>query len=377
MGFLRRSAATAAAPSLPSGASGEFRAAREEAEAEAALDAVGSVLHVLGKVSFDLGDESADSIRKSFERWAQHVLIGAPITERDDDADLPAGVKRDWGALRNFVNGHRRREAGYVVKTIGDFQKATWAFIGAFARALGEDGQSDQAVRAQLGRLQEAARAKDTEALRREATNVVDVVGAALERRSARQRAQVGELAAHIRNLSVQLEEAKRTGQMDALTKLHNRACLDDYLARTAEIAIVFAQPACVMMVDVDHFKTINDTFGHGAGDAALKGVADRLVRIFPRRGDLVARYGGDEFAVVLREIRADDARALAARLVETIRATKIEHDGKAISLTVSVGVAEWRMGDTRETWTVRADKALYEAKRAGRDRWAASVPSP
>ena len=365
MGFLRRAAA---APAPPAAASGEFRTAREEAEAEAALDAVGSVLHVLGKVSFDIGDESADSIRKSFERWAQHVLIGAPIAEREEGDE---GVKRDWGALRNFVNGHRRREATYVVKTIGDFQKATWAFIGAFARALGEDGQSDQAVRAQLGRLQEAAKSKDTEALRREATNVVDVVGAALERRSARQRAQVGELAAHIRNLSVQLEEAKRSGQMDALTKLHNRACLDDYLARSAEIAVVFAQPACLMMVDVDHFKTINDTLGHGAGDDALRAVADRLVRIFPRRGDLVARFGGDEFAVVLRELRADDARALAARLVEAIRSVKVEHQGKAINLTVSVGVAEWRMGDTKESWTGRADKALYDAKRAGRDRWA------
>jgi diguanylate cyclase (GGDEF)-like protein len=368
MGFLRRSAVV---PS-PVPASGEFRSAREDVEAEAALDAVGSLLHVLGKVSFDIGDESADSVRRTFERWAQHVLIGAPVAEREErDESGEGGVKRDWGALRNFVNGHRRREASYVVKTIGDFQKATWAFIGAFARALGEDGQSDEAVRAQLGRLQEAARSKDTEALRREATSVVDVVGAALERRTARQRAQVGELAAHIRNLSTQLEEAKRSGQTDALTKLHTRACLDDYLARTAEIAIVFAQPACVMMVDVDHFKTINDTHGHGAGDDALRAVADRLVRIFPRRGDLVARFGGDEFAIVLREIRADDARSLAARLVETIRGTKIEHQGKSIALTVSVGVAEWRMGDTRESWMVRADKALYEAKRAGRDRWA------
>jgi diguanylate cyclase (GGDEF)-like protein len=366
MGFLRRSAV---APS-PVPASGEFRAAREELEADAALDAVGSLLHVLGKVSFDIGDESADSVRRSFERWAQHVLIGAPIAEREEGAES-GGVKRDWGALRNFVNGHRRREASYVVKTVGDFQKATWAFIGAFARALGEDGQSDQTVRSQLGRLQEAARNNDTEALRREASSVVDVVGAALERRTARQRAQVGELAAHIRNLSVQLEDAKRDGQMDALTKLHNRACLDDYMARTAEIAVVFAQPACVMMVDVDHFKSINDANGHGAGDDALRAVADRLARIFPRRGDLVARFGGDEFAVVLREIRADDARALAARLVETIRATKVEHQGKTIGLTVSVGVAEWRLGDTRDSWMARADKALYEAKRAGRDRWA------
>jgi GGDEF domain-containing protein len=70
------------------------------------------------------------------------------------------------------------------------------------------------------------------------------------------------------------------------------------------------------MMVDVDRFKEVNDSFGHGGGDAALKAVADRQTRCFPRRGDLVARCGGDEFAVVLRDVRPEEARMLAERLV-------------------------------------------------------------
>jgi diguanylate cyclase (GGDEF)-like protein len=367
MGLLRR------APAAPPAASGEFCSppvTRPEEDAETALDAVGSLLHMLGKVSFDIGDEDSASIRRTFERWAQHVLIGAPIAEREDAEPSP-GLKRDWGALRSFLSGHRKREVSYVVGAIGDFRAATWAFVGAFARALGEDGHSDATVRTQLGKLRDAARSKDTDLLRREASNAVDLVGAALERRSARQLAQVGELAAHIRNLSVQLEEAKRSGQMDALTRVHNRACLDEYLARTSEMALIFAQPACLMMLDVDRFKSINDTLGHAGGDTTLRAVADRLVRIFPRRGDLVARFGGDEFAVALRDIRIEDARALAQRLVEAVRANKIEHQGKSVSASVSVGVAAWRIGDTKETWLARADKALYEAKRTGRDRWA------
>jgi len=373
MGLLRR----AFAPPAPA-ASGEFRTTpvgKQEEEAEAALDAMGAVLHLLGKASFDIGDETSDSIRKTFERWAQHVLIGAPVGEREE-ADPSPGLKRDWGALRSFLAGHRKREVAYVVKAIGDFRTATWALIGAFARSMGEDGQSDATVKAQLGKLQEAAKSKDTDLLRREASNAVTLVGAALERRSARQRAQVGELAAHIRTLSVQLEEAKRSGQIDALTRAHNRACLDEYLARTTEIALVFAQPACLMMIDIDRFKAVNDTLGHTGGDAVLKAVADRLARIFPRRGDLVARFGGDEFAVVLRDIRLEEARTLAQRLVETVRATKVEHQGQSHGASISVGVAEWRMGDTRESWLARADKALYEAKRAGRDRWA-EAPAP
>ncbi|HLK40771.1 MAG TPA: GGDEF domain-containing protein [Polyangiaceae bacterium] len=353
-------------------ASGEQPSVVEGKEGEAALDSVGALLHVLGKVSFDIGDQDADSIRRTFERWAQHVLVGAPLGERGGEGpESSRGVRRDWGALRNFVASHRRREVAYVVKALTDLRKAAWAFIGAFARALGEDGQSDATVRAQLGRLEDAVRSNDTDALRREASSAIDLVGAAIEKRAERHRAQLGELASHIRNLSLELENAKKQGQMDAMTRIYNRACLDDYVARTSELCAVFTQPACLMMLDVDRFKQVNDVQGHAAGDEALKVVADRLVRLFPRRGDLVARFGGDEFAVVLRDVRLEDARMLAQRLVEAVRGSRFEHQGRQVVLSVSVGVAEWRMGDTSETWFARADAALYSAKQAGRDRWA------
>jgi diguanylate cyclase len=350
-------------------AAGVESAPPQRDESEAAIDAVGSVLNVLGKLSFDVGDEGAESIRKSFERWAQHVLVGAPVGERDPETSHT--MRRDWPGVRQFVTGHRRREVEHVVTAIGDLRKTVWAFIHAFARTVGEDGQSDMSIRAQMGRLEAAVKSNDTAALRREATNAAELVGASIERRSERHRAQLGELAGHIRDLSSQLQEAKRAGQIDSLTKIHNRACFDEYITGVAELTSLFAQPACLIMLDVDRFKAINDTRGHGVGDETLKAVADRLVRTFPRRGDLVARFGGDEFMVVLRDIRIEDARVLAQRLVEAVRTVKIESQKQAAPLSVSVGVGEWRQGDTKETWLARADAALYRAKQAGRDRWA------
>lgn len=369
-GFLRRREPKLSPVAVPAGADPP----PNRDESDAALDAVGSVLNVLGKLSFDVGEDSAESIRKSFERWSQHVLVGAPVGDRD--ADSNEAPRRDWPGVRQFVTGHRRREVEHVVNTIANLRKAVWAFIGAFARAVGEDGQSDAGLRTQIGKLEAAVKSNDTAALRREAMNAAEVVGAAIARRSERHRVQLGELAGHIRDLSLQLQDAKRAGQIDSLTKIHNRACFDEYLTKIAELTALFSQPVCLVMLDVDRFKSINDTCGHGVGDEALKAVADRLVRTFPRRGDLVARIGGDEFVVILRDIRIEDARVLTQRLVEAVRVVKIENQKQPFSLSVSAGVAEWRVGDTKDTWLARADVALYRAKQAGRDRWA-EAPAP
>ena len=322
-------------------------------------------------MSFDVDDDSQEEIHRTFERWAQHVLVGAKATDGPEKSGEPAGPKRDWAAVRRFVIAHRKREVAYVVKALGDLRNAVFAFTGAFSRVVGEDGKSDLIVKSQLARLEVAAKENNTTAITREALATVALVNDSIERRAQRHSAQLGELVAHVRQLNDQLERAKTAGSTDSLTRVPNRACFDEFLSRTLDLAALSSGAAYLMMVDVDHFKQTNDTFGHGAGDIALKAVADRLSRTFPRRGDLVARYGGDEFAVVLRDLRPDEARLLAERLVVATRATTGEHLGNIVRVSISVGLAPQKEGDTPLTWIARADAALYEAKQAGRDRWA------
>ncbi len=338
-----------------------------EAGLDDALDSLGAVLNALGRVSFDIDGEPQDAVRSTFERWAQHVLVGSAVSSEG----AGGGQKRDWGGLRRFVLAHRKREVGYVVKALDDLRSAVFAFTSAFSRVLGEDDKGDAAVKAQLSRLESATKTTDTTAVTREALATVRVVNESIERRAERHRAELGELAQHVRKLSRELEHAKQVGATDGLTRVPNRACFDEYLSRTVALAALSSGDVYLMMVDVDHFKAKNDTFGHAGGDVALKAIADRLSRTFPRRGDLVARYGGDEFAVVLRDLRVDEARLLAERLVAGVRTTEATHAGKPIKLTVSVGLAPRRDGDAPESWIARADSALYAAKEAGRDRWA------
>jgi diguanylate cyclase len=345
--------------SLPSGV--------PEPDADRALDTLGAVLRALGSFAFDLEDMDAISIRESFERWAQHVLIAAPLSSSPGQSG-----RRDWAAVRQFALSHRKREVVFVQNTLGDLREVIWNFVAIVNRAAGEDKQHGLIARERLARLKVALKGNDIAALRREAADTAATMESALAEQTQRQTKLLADFATNIARLGEQLEGAKREAALDPMTRVPNRACLDEYLARSAELNTLLRRPASLLMIDVDEFKKINDGFGHPAGDAVIKAVADCLVRTFPRRTDLVARYGGDEFAVILREAGLKEARLLAQRLVEALRGLRVMHDGREIRVRCSVGVAECIPGERPESWVARADAALYQAKSAGRDRWAA-----
>jgi diguanylate cyclase (GGDEF)-like protein len=158
---------------------------------------------------------------------------------------------------------------------------------------------------------------------------------------------------------------------LDPLTGLHNRRHLDARLRAELAFAARHETPLSVLIIDVDHFKKINDTMGHGAGDAALKALAERLQKSV-RTEDVVARYGGEEFAVIARGIKAAGALLLAERMRETVARLRVSYETYTIAFTVSIGVAT--MDQNRRFATVdallkSADEALYAAKNSGRNR--------
>ena len=159
----------------------------------------------------------------------------------------------------------------------------------------------------------------------------------------------------------------RRIAATDPLTGLANRSSFFNRSAAEIRRAERHGHPLAVAMLDLDHFKQINDTEGHEAGDAALKAFAD-LCRATVREQDLVARIGGEEFALLLSETRAADALPVAERLREAVAG--LRRAGAARRMTVSIGISEWWPQETNlEAALKRADRALYEAKQSGRNR--------
>lgn len=166
----------------------------------------------------------------------------------------------------------------------------------------------------------------------------------------------------------------------DALTGIANRRTFDERLAIEVARTKRYGTPLALVMVDLDHFKEMNDRFGHLAGDEVLRRVAATLDRE-KRRGDVVARYGGEEFAAVLPHTDARAAQAWAERVRQIIAGTKVSSDAGTLSVTASFGVAEAGAGasasDDPGVLLGDADRALYTAKRMGRNRVVARAHRP
>jgi diguanylate cyclase (GGDEF)-like protein len=165
-------------------------------------------------------------------------------------------------------------------------------------------------------------------------------------------------------------EETRRLSVTDALTGAGNFRQLSTTLAREVERATRFSRPLSIVMLDLDHFKVVNDTHGHAFGDGVLREFARRLQDCL-REVDTVARYGGEEFAVVLPETGSEGAAAVTARIVAAVRAKPFTVGPTSQAVTVSAGVASFPdHGRTASEILRAADAALYVAKAAGRDRW-------
>lgn len=165
------------------------------------------------------------------------------------------------------------------------------------------------------------------------------------------------------RLLRAALDRAEAEAERDPLTGLLNRRGLLRELARTIANGERHNRHAAVLFADVDAFKSLNDRFGHLAGDGALRHVAG-LLRAHVRMEDAVARLGGDEFAVVLGSVRASAAQAKAAELARRVEAEPFIHEGVIHTLSLSIGAAQVEPGDAPDAVLARADEAMYAARR-------------
>ncbi|TCT22300.1 GGDEF domain-containing protein [Thiobaca trueperi] len=169
-----------------------------------------------------------------------------------------------------------------------------------------------------------------------------------------------------VEHLRKELEESQRSARIDSLTRIANRRAFDDALDQSLSMT---DEPTCLLLLDLDHFKQCNDTYGHQMGDRILE-IVGGILAGFQTETVFVARYGGEEFAVIVND-RAAVARALAETLRQKVSALRLKRKNSTEvigSVTVSIGLAQAREGETAQKLVERADVALYRAKHNGRN---------
>ncbi len=170
-----------------------------------------------------------------------------------------------------------------------------------------------------------------------------------------------------LRNATL-FHQALKLAYTDQLTQANNRASFNDSINREISLATRNIKKLSLIFFDIDHFKAINDTYGHDCGDITLASSAKRIKENL-RDSDIFFRYGGEEFVILLSDTDANGAEFLAERIRASIEQHTIAYGMDIIKITASLGVSTLRDNDTRESFVMRADKAMYTAKHNGRNR--------
>jgi diguanylate cyclase len=314
-----------------------------------------------------MGEHDAAFNPLTYAVWYEHLSgINARLS-RAMDPLLAAGQRLDDAAIEKLFRSHVAHvDEETAARVTRDFMRV----MNELSETAARTGGSASELGDKLGVLNQALQSKDAAAI---GGPVDEALASAGRMRNAVDtlQQQVSASQQEIDRLRAELHRTREEAALCPLTRVLNRKGFDDQLKVMLAKAADSPKPGCLVMVDVDHFKQVNDTYGHVLGDRVLAGLGELLRQVAAESGATAARYGGEEFALLLPSCGLGAAVKLAEVLRERTKAMRIRHRSadKPLSVTVSAGVAELCATDDAASVVARADGALYQSKRQGRDR--------
>lgn len=348
-------------------------------------DKEGKTASAPGKVS-SLGDDRA-TILFFLDTYNKHLMEieGHPVRKTRETLDEYAKElisandsesERILFRLRQFFSTYRLDETSYFQKTFEDFRTIIWDFVDQLAEDVNTEQKDDFEMRQSLDELKEAVESNSIDELKNRSRRFIDQYIEKQFKKDKRRSTRMKSMRKNLSKVKKQLGEANSAAQTDHLTSAHNRKSFDEYCGHFSRLLSASGQPVTLMLVDIDHFKKINDTFGHQIGDFVLQELVKTLKEQFNRESDVVARIGGEEFAILLPDYTIEQAKIKAEALLAKVRAETYVHEHHQIRFTVSIGLAQLSDKEEVASWIKRADLALYHSKNTGRNR-ATSAPAP
>ena len=282
--------------------------------------------------------------------------------------DQTSDGKRQWGHVRRFFIDRRTSEKEFVTERLGDYRGVVDDLLNGMRQVGKRDQETEKSVRDDLGQIENAVDTGQLPQIQVALSNTVENVAKTFAKQKKEYEAQIAELNERMSSLRQDLVAVREEMKRDPLTNAYNRGAFDTAIMQSLNTHFILNQPVTLVLIDLDNFKEINDSYGHSAGDDVLKSVGDCLARSFIRKSDFAARYGGDEFAVILSDTSAENSVSLIERFMNYVRQINIPYASSDVSVNCSIGYTQIHDGDSSDSLIKRADAALYEAKAAGRN---------
>jgi len=340
-----------------------------DAESSAWRSLVQNLLRVLCEVEPESASKDSAEFRAKLNEY--RAQFGRPLHPQEERQAAAGCVKACEQYLRRMQHDHLAREAE-LTEMIAILREAASRFIG-------DSTDFHAQLLSSADRFKSMTKLDDIRDLKQKLSAEVSSLERVVEEKKQRDEAAIAKLSERVEVLQADLVKAEEKAAIDPLTRIANRGTFDRTLKRMIDASKKSGSPLTLAMIDVDHFKKVNDTYGHPVGDRVLLCTAEWL-RSAIRHTDFVARYGGEEFGVILSDTDLSNAEARFTQVLKEIakRSYEFQQDGeqKSVRFTVSCGVSQLTDKDSEQDLIQRADQALYEAKQKGRNRVIAKKPS-
>jgi diguanylate cyclase len=326
------------------------------------LESIRALFLFVREYTLDISEIDADGFKKQLETLQEKF--------RSDEKTKTIAVQFD--RQKGKILTHIQRQKTYIGERETEFREIIDLMTAAMGELDNENRDFYSSIRSQGERFEEITLLDDIKRIKSELVREVDNMRAMVREKENLDQKALDALSSQVDVLKKELDKARHTANTDGLTGINNRKALDDYLQRLVERNTVTRAPFSLLMMDLDDFKQLNDTYGHTVGDRMLLAFAQKC-RATVRSDDFLARYGGEEFTLILPGASLRNATKKAKQVCRSVAAAKYAADDSpradVVAITVSIGVSTYRKGDTVKSLVDRADQCLYKAKAAGKNK--------
>lgn len=325
-------------------------------------EAIGSLLIFIKQFSLDLQEINADAFKKEID----------VLSEKFNSEEKVERIASDFENRKKNILKYIQKLERYVGDREKEFKGIIDILIKAMATLDSDNQDFHQKIYQQSEEIEKITLLDDIKKIKSSLESEISKIRETIKEKQARDKQNFDRLSSKVDVLNVELKKAKNASLTDGLTGAYNRQGFDRLLTGLVERNKIAKTPFCLLFIDIDNFKEINDQYGHPIGDRVLLALVQKCNEE-TRKDDFVARLGGDEFAVIMAAASLRNAIKKGRQLCRNISGTRYSvtggEDARELSFSISIGISEYRIEDTVDEVIARADKALYAAKHSGKAR--------